>query len=202
VAPVRARPGGVGPAAPPAEAIIHAPWPEADVALHDPALESEFALVQGVVQAVRKLRQERNLGARQTPAVFLSGKDQATVDALAARRGLIAALLSAKAVEIGLKQPRPPQAATEVLKQCEVSIQVPETDVGQEREVAEKRRRELRSYLDREEKKLQNPSFLDRAPANVVEATRQRVSDTRAQLQAVNTILASLAEKPSSGEQE
>jgi valyl-tRNA synthetase len=62
---------------------------------------------------------------------------------------------------------------------------VPAADPARETESLEKRRRDLEAYLRREEGKLGNPSFAERAPADVVAGARKRVEDARAQLRAV-----------------
>ena len=79
-----------------------------------------------------------------------------------------------------------------MLRDVEISLPVPEADRGKEIEAARKKKAELESYISREEKKLSNASFVERAPAEVVEGTRKRVEEAKEQLASVNEILAGL----------
>ena len=80
---------------------------------------------------------------------------------------------------------RPASCAVEVLPGLEVILPIPLVDPGKEIETLEKKRGDLQGYLQREEGKLRNPSFVEKAPAEVVEGARKRVEEARAQLRAV-----------------
>jgi valyl-tRNA synthetase len=80
---------------------------------------------------------------------------------------------------------RPRSCAVEMLPGLEVIVPLPAADLGKELEGLEKKRRDLAAYIEREEAKLRNPTFAERAPADVVEGARRRVADARAQLDSV-----------------
>jgi valyl-tRNA synthetase len=163
------------------ESIMIAPWPEAEAAHIRPDAERAFDLIQEVVRRVRKIRQERNLGAAETPGVLLSfpGEPPAIEERLLRDLGKL------EVVTTGRGLARPASCAVEVLPGLEIILPVPAADPEKETAALEKKRRDLEGYLQREEGKLRNPSFAQKAPVTVVEAARKRVEDARAQLRAV-----------------
>jgi valyl-tRNA synthetase len=66
-------------------------------------------------------------------------------------------------------------------------------DVAAERARLEKERDNLAKFVDSLNAKLSNENFVNRAPANVVEEQRTKLSEVREQLKSVEAALAKLA---------
>jgi len=108
-------------------------------------------------------------------------------------QGLVLNLAPLQEVTVCTGGERPAGAAVEVLPGMEVVVPLAAADPERERKAREdllKRRAELAAYIDREEKKLQNPNFVSKAPPAVVEATRARIAESRGQLEAIDRLLA------------
>jgi len=163
------------------ESIMIAPWPEAEAGHIRPEAERAFELIQEVVRRVRKIRQERNLTAADTPEVLLSFSGEPAP----LEERLYRSLGKLESVTAGRGIARPASCAVEVLPGLEIILPVPAADPEKETVALEKKKRDLEGYLQREEGKLRNPSFVEKAPAEVVEGARKRVEEARAQLRAV-----------------
>jgi valyl-tRNA synthetase len=176
------------------EAVMAAAWPLADASLFDDEAEARFAAIQAVVQSVRKLRQERNLGRKDAPRVLIACASEAARERLAAEAGLIRERSSTDVLEIGVGIARPPNAASELLAGIgEVFLPLPETDRRQEIESLRKERAGVAGYIERESKKLSNRDFTARAPAAVIESTRLRLAEAEAKLGAIDQKLRELS---------
>ncbi len=174
------------------ELILESAWPSETPDLKDPQTESTFDKLKETIQVVRKLRQERNLAPKATKDLQISATAETVQKELEPHLEILKNLGNLDNVQLGVDLDRPDNSATEVLKEFEVSLPVPEGDRSKEIEAAKKQKEELESYIQRESKKLENPSFVERAPAQVVEGTKKRVEDAKNQLQAVLAILKSL----------
>ncbi|HVR74550.1 MAG TPA: valine--tRNA ligase, partial [Planctomycetota bacterium] len=174
-----ARPGARD-AAP--ESIMTAPWPSAEGYGESVAEAEAFALLQEVVRRIRKIRQERNVSPADSPEVILDFADRAAGRAFMAHADLLRNLARVEVVTAGTGLARPPSHAVEVLQGLEVVLPIPSADPAAERQGLQKEAEKLLAYLAREGAKLENPSFVEKAPAEVVEAARKRMDDARSRL--------------------
>jgi valyl-tRNA synthetase len=187
------QPPASGKPAPPEESVMVAGWPAADPARIDARAEEEFGWIRQVIQRVRKIRQDRNLSAQSTREAVVSLTERPVAERLLPHQPLLEKLASLEALSIGAGLARPPAAATEVGPGMEVSLVLPAGDPerGEKaREDQARKRTDLASYIEREERKLGNPSFAAKAPPEVVEATRRRIEEARHQLEALDRLLA------------
>ncbi len=161
-----------------AEALIVAPWPEPRP---EEAWEStktaDFELVQEIVRAIRNLRAEKSIkpGTR-IPAVFAAGnyteliENQMTVIAALAR-------LDESQLDIHAALDEKPQDHI-ALVAGSVEIYLPLAglvDLTEERLRLEKELAEAESQIQRLEKLLNSP-FAQKAPENVVQAEREKLT--------------------------
>jgi len=167
------------------ETIVRAPWPAASGAPRDRAAVETFGLIQEITSRVRKVRQERNVAAAATPEVLLLFADEAAARRIVAEEHLLRNLASLERLKAATHLERPKACAVEVLAGVEVIVPLPAADSAREREALQKEEGRLQSYIQREEGKLANSNFADKAPRDVVDAARKRVEEARAQLRAV-----------------
>ena len=171
---------------PATESVLIAPWPIADDAHVDSDVERTFAHAQQISQAVRRMRQERNLSAKTAPEVTVSCASEETLRQLEPRKDFVQHLSSTHTLNLGVDITPPENTVSEILTGiAEVHLHVPEADRDKEIETLNKEREATLSYIEREEKKLGNENFVSRAPAQVVDATRQRVEEARQKSEAI-----------------
>ena len=165
------------------ESIMVSKWPEASDALNFAAEEVEFERVMAVIRAIRNRRSEMNVPPSRKAKVCV-----ATEYADTFRSGVVfmQRLASASEVEIG-EAFQLPSAVTVVTADAKVYIPMSDLiDFAAERVRLEKELAAARSDLEFVRKKLNNESFVSKAPAAVVEkerAAEQKALDKIARLE-------------------
>jgi valyl-tRNA synthetase len=180
-------------AAPPSDLLIVAAWPEPAEAMVAPEAEAQFAAVMEVVRAVRNVRTKMQIhpGVRLTALVKT---DAAKAAILAATAGLSCRLAGLERIEASPEIEKPAHAAAEVVAGAEVYVPLEGLiDIAAERKRLEDRIAKERARLEQIEKKLENRSFVDRAPAEVVDRERARAQEIRDAIAAVERNMAELA---------
>jgi valyl-tRNA synthetase len=162
------------------------PYPQANPGLIDPAALEQIGLLQEMVNACRKLRSEMNLSPAQRVPLLAAG-DAATLHACAPYLQALA-----KLSDVGVLDELPDtDAAVAIVGNFRLMLKI-EIDVPAERERLDKEIARLSGEITKAQGKLGNASFVERAPAQVVEQERKRLDDfvsLLAQLQAQRTKL-------------
>ena len=171
------------------ESIMIAPYPQADVSLHDPRSEEWASLVMGLVKGIRNVRAERKVApSRKVTAILfddhgIGPAGQAFLETLA-RSSL--QLRPADA-------PRPEDSVMLVVENTEVFLPVSGLfDVGAERERLLKEMEELKGRIDKISARLENAVFSSKAPREVVEKERDRLIQWQEQADRIRERIAEL----------
>jgi valyl-tRNA synthetase len=163
------------------DSIILQAYPKSDATKIDKAAMEQVALLQEIINACRRLRSEMNLSPAQRVPLIAAG-DAKTLNALAP---YISSLGKLSEVQIVAELPNG-DAAIAIVGGFKLMLKV-EIDVAAERERLDKEIARLQGEIAKTQAKLGNASFVDRAPAAVVEQEKKRLEDfstTLAQLQA------------------
>jgi len=175
------------------EAAIIAKWPELPVQWQNETLEKRFERLQETIAAVRNVRAIYNIPSgtpvkllmRATPEV--AGEMQAVA---AQFDNLAKAVLEAAGAEIE----RPSGSASFSLSDADGFIPLSGLiDTGAELERQMKEAEKIRKHIAGHESKLQNESFVTKAPPHVVEQIRETLSGLKNQLKSVEEIIADLS---------
>ena len=157
------------------ETILLAGYPVCDPQRIDTVAEAQVERLKGLVSACRNLRGEMNLSpATKVPLIVATKK--ADQDNLAEAVPVLKSL--AKLADVRFVETLPTDALAPVAilgnvqLMLEVAIDVPAEIARLEKEIAR-----LDGEIKKAEGKLSNASFVDRAPAAVVEQERQRMTD-------------------------
>jgi valyl-tRNA synthetase len=152
-------------------------YPAADPARDSPDIEARFASLQEVVRAVRTIRSEFTIPPDRKIDFTIVSED-ATRENFESHRALIAHLAGSK--DPVFRQARPDQAGVigAAGKGFEVFVVVKEA-IDAPREIARlgKDREKTISEIQRTEAKLANASFVDRAPKEVVDREKEKLSE-------------------------
>ncbi|MES1982353.1 MAG: valine--tRNA ligase [Pseudomonadota bacterium] len=156
--------------------IMLQPYPQAQPELNDAGAVAHIGLLQEMVTACRKLRSEMNLSPAQKVPLLAVG-DAATLHSYAP---YLQALCKLSEVSV---QPELPDtdAAVAIVGSFKLMLKI-EIDVAAERERLDKEIIRLTGEIAKAQSKLENESFVARAPAQVVEQERKRLEDFRATL--------------------
>jgi len=159
------------------ETIVTARYPQAELHKIDPHADAWIGRLKGLMFAVRSLRSELNLRPDQRVPLYAVG-DSAFVDEVAPLLKSVMARVSevrtfADETLFGSVAAHAPVAVAGATK---LALVVP-IDVEAERARIGKEIDRLLGEISKGESKLGNASFVQRAPAAVVEQERQRVAD-------------------------
>ncbi|MCH4225430.1 MAG: valine--tRNA ligase [Alcaligenes faecalis] len=146
------------------------PYPIANPAAVDEQAVAQVAELKAQVDAIRALRGEMNISPAQRVPLIAQGN----AEALKANSPYLAALGKLESVEIVDQLPTDAGAPVQVIGTTQLMLHV-EIDVEAERIRLSKEIERLQGEISKAEAKLGNASFVERAPAAVVEQERQRV---------------------------
>ncbi len=156
--------------------LIVAAFPAARPAWADPAAERVIEALRAVVTRVRNFRGERS--ASPTEPVELWIDRQSPDAALVGELEGLSALLSYLARLSGLTFGPPPAAATrDVVAGLAVGLLIPEKTAQGDSARLARTLADLNAEIEELETKLRNPSFLDKAPAAIIDKTRRRLTE-------------------------
>jgi valyl-tRNA synthetase len=161
------------------DSIFAAPYPHKGEI--DAAAERTFGPVIGIVDAIRNVRGEMNVPPKAEPQVVIAVSDQ---DALGTVRGEAAriARLARASIQVveGRTAPAAPQTAVAVGQGFELRVHLAGVlDMAAETVRVEKELAKLDQDLAGIERKLGNPEFVRKAPADVVDKDRARADELR-----------------------
>ncbi len=147
----------------------------------DTAVEEKMALVTGAISGVRNVRGEMNIAPSQPLDVSVHSANTATRQVLADQAALIVNLARCGRWQVVDGGEKPRAAAATVVSDATLYVALAGV-VDFDKEIA--RLEKALGKLDKEQlglaKKLQNPNYVEKAPAKVVAATRERFQEGQA----------------------
>ena len=168
-----------------------AAWPSARPEWESDELEAEFALMQEVVRRIRDIRNKYTvpLGDKVTVLIKAEG---AELERLQAMTYHIREMAGVGAFTAGADVACPRHAASQVLGDMEIYVDGV-LDVEKELERLTGQKANLEGRIAGLEKKLGNENFVSKAPAEIVQKSRDQLDDLRSQLALLEENIARLA---------
>lgn len=134
--------------------------------------------VMGVISAIRTMRGEMEVPPSRQITALLSAESQEGAAVLEAAREQIQNLARLGALEIGVNIEKPADAAVQPAGQVQVFLPLKGlVDVAEELKRLTKEIAKLDKEVELFSKKLSNPSFVDRAPADIVEKEKAKLAE-------------------------
>jgi valyl-tRNA synthetase len=176
-----------------AECVCIAPWPRADTARQDSAIEEQFADFQAVLGAVREIRQRQNIPPKEELNSSVRC-DAAAAKLLEPMQPYFTQMAKATGIAWGPSAAAPEISASVTLSgksgPLEVHVDLSRfIDVAAERQRLEKERENITRQIASIDNKLANKNFVDKAPAEVVDRERTKLAELRGQLESVEAAL-------------
>jgi valyl-tRNA synthetase len=178
------------------QSIMITLYPVRDVRFHDDASEASMALVQKIIVAIRAVRAERNIPSSARLKVLLAVTDDYKKTILEGYKGIIAE--HARCSEVRVRRTGASFSGEYVLSQLamtmagDVEVMIPLEGLVDSQAEKGKLEKE-RVKLDRDgahlKKKLADPNFLSRAPAEVLEKDRARLAELDAAIAKIDLAL-------------
>ena len=176
-----------------AEALIVARYPEPDPARSDEDAEAEVGAMIELVRAVRNVRAEFRIDRNQPLEAVVDGDEMARV--AASESAVIQRLAGVDPLKIGRAGAAP--AADEVsVVLTKGAVAVPLgglVDLDREKKRLSDEMTNIDGNLQKLAKRLQDQKFLERAPEEVVDRERQRLTTLQARRSRVHEVLSRLS---------
>src|SRR5262249_39385193 len=145
-------------------------------------MEKRIARMQDLVRAVREVRSRYDLKKDAALEVFVRC-DEAVAADFRALTAFVSSLAGVSKLECGPAVSKPPQSATTVHADFEAYVSLRGLiDMDAEAKRLEKQLAEKRKHLQGALAKLQNESFISKAPPEVVQQQRDLVADLENQV--------------------
>jgi valyl-tRNA synthetase len=160
------------------ESIVVARYPAFESALADATAESQVEMIQDVIVKVRNIRSEMNVDTKQAVVVRMATEDQAVANLLTGARDYIFKLATVSQLDIVPRLQGNKLAAQAVAAGCELEVPLEGLiDRDAERTRLTRELEKVRKEIDGLDRKLSNASFVENAPAHVVDENRRRLKD-------------------------
>lgn len=165
---------------PAGDSIMLQPYPEAQAGKIDEQAESWMAELKSMTDACRNLRGEMQLSPALRVPLIMEATDAAQTAQLQSFAPYLQALAKLSEVNVADKLPESP-APVSIVGTAKLMLKV-EIDVAAERERLSKEITRLDGEITKANSKLDNESFVARAPAQVVAQEKERVANFSATL--------------------
>lgn len=163
------------------ESIMLAPYPTVREELQFKQEAEQMEQVMEVVSAIRTIRGEMEVPPAKEISVTLSAADQAGEQLIQQFSSKIRSLARISQLTIGQNLPRPEDAAIQPAGRVQVFVPLKGlVDVAEEEKRLLKEIGKLDKEIEMFSKKLENPSFVDRAPADIVEKEKSKLAEVTA----------------------
>ena len=173
--------------------LIQARWPECRPEYDFPVETAQMEGIMEVIRAIRNLRAEMNVAPGRRARLILK-PHAGWADALCAADGLFKRLAGASAVElIAESDANPEKSASAVTESCELFIPLGDlVDVEKELARLAKDLKTAEGEVARSNGMLNNAGFLAKAPANLVEAEKEKLVAAQSRVEKLRARIAEM----------
>ena len=157
------------------ESIMISSWPKYDETLIFPEAEKDMELIMSAIKAVRNIKVEMNVPpSRKTKLIFVAGPAERSI--LSTGTKFFERLAGASEITVQADKSGIPQdTVAAVIAGAEIYIPLEDlVDIHKEIERLEKEKVNLEKELERVDSKLNNESFVAKAPVKVIEEERAK----------------------------
>jgi len=161
--------------------IMTQPYPQSRPERCDEAAEQQIAMLKDLVNACRALRSEMGIGPGQRLPLLVQGRRE-PFEPFAPYLTALARLAEVMLTEQDLPQIGAPVS---IVGDYRLMLKI-EIDLASERERLAKERARLEAEIGKAQSKLDNPSFVERAPPLIVAQEKERLARFRATLEKVD----------------
>ncbi|UPU37552.1 valine--tRNA ligase [Geomonas paludis] len=142
------------------------------------AAAAEMELVMEVIKGIRNIRGEMEVAPSKQIAAILDCKSEASLKLLKKNEVYVMSLARLSDLAIGQGIERPAEASLQVAGDVEIIVPLKGlVNVEEEEKRLNKEIAKIEKDIEFLSKKLENPSFIERAPADVVEKEREKIAD-------------------------
>lgn len=177
------------------ESIMLEAYPQADPSFVNDIIEADIAWLQTIILAIRNIRGEMQISPAKTITLLVRHPDPAVKARLGLYEMYIAFLAKVEHIEWLEPDAIPPHSATAVVNELEILIPMAGLiDKAAEMARLEKEIMKLSKELTSIQGRLNNPKFIDKAPADVVTKEQSRAHELTDIVSTLQTKMTKIAE--------
>jgi len=159
------------------DSIMLQPYPQPDASKQDAGVATDIEWLKGVILAIRNTRGEMNISPAKQIPVLLRGNNPQDKRRMDDTRQFLISLAKLETLT-WLEEGEPPMSATQLVGDMEVMVPMAGLiDKDAELKRLDKELERLQKEVARLEGKLGNEKFTAKAPAEVVEKEKQKLSE-------------------------
>jgi len=170
--------------------LAQAPWPTADRAVVDLDAEGVFEKVREVTTMIREVRTQNQVPPREVVDCSLKMNAEVAAD-LRSHIKFVESLTNTRVVDVGPDVAKPESAAVVVRPLGEAYLHLT-LDVEKELARLTKRREDVEKSIKQLTGRLSNKGYVDKAPAHLVQETRDQLADAEREKAALDDQIAAL----------
>jgi len=163
--------------------------PNLNVKLIASEIEQKFELFQLLIEEIRRVRANSGIAPSQKVPLFISCKDTEQKDFFENQSKNIQSLVKTSELTIGIGIAKPENSLSSVVREIEIFIQQDAMDIEKERERLKKEIERLERNIQTSEKKLNNESFVIKAPENIISYEREKLASMKDSLEKLKAML-------------
>jgi len=176
------------------QSLTVASWPVASEKFTFADAEAEMSLYMDIIRNVRNIRAEVNVPMSKKIELVVKAGNEAALEQLQRGEEFLTRFCNTERLEIGLDLAAPDKAMSAVVTGAELFLPLAGLiDIEQERKRLEKELATLHGEVERIEKKLNNPGFMAKAPAHVIDEEKAKMADYTSKREKVEARIAELS---------
>ncbi|MGM0412701.1 MAG: valine--tRNA ligase [Pseudomonadota bacterium] len=162
----------------PGETIQYRPWPEPDADRRDPEAEADLDWLQRVILGIRQIRSGMDIAPGKPLPVVLADGDATDRERMERHAAAIRGVARVESLTWLAEGEEQPESATALVGDLKILVPMAGL-IDRDAELArlDKAIEKADKDLGRARGKLENPSFVEKAPAEVVEKEREKVAE-------------------------
>ncbi len=173
--------------------IMRASWPKLEKPFVNAAAESQMALFQSIVKAVRDLRHEYLIPSGKTLNIAVNARTRQEAELIQTGLPRFQRLAEMTVEAVGVRLARPERSIPIPINASEIYVRVGEAiDLAKEQQRLTQQVAQSTQQLNGVTTRLSNKAFCAKAPADVIEREREKQAQLRATIQRLNDHLAAL----------
>ncbi|MFW5682269.1 MAG: valine--tRNA ligase [Phycisphaeraceae bacterium] len=171
--------------------LMTAAWPRVDASLIDGEAEARFEAIRASLTAVREARNTHKIKPQVKVTVSIRTDDE-TANVIESNRRMFERLGNVEIAEVGNDVAQPAGSAAAMSRDVAIYLHdVVDTDT--ERQRLTKRMEELEKSIRQLEGRLSNEKYVNKAPAHLVQETRDQLAEAKREAEQIEQQLAALA---------
>ena len=167
--------------------LIISKWPKENKDMIDEEVIQAMEILKDLISSVRAIRSRMNIPLSKKTDLYIKGDE---VDFIDQNSKLIMSLAKLESYSVGSSIQKPTQSAAAVVHGMELYIPLEGlVDLDKERLQLNKRKLKIESLLNDIDKKLSNQNFVTRAPKDIVENEKSKLTDLKDELEKIKSNL-------------